>query len=268
MQEIDKLTLVLKQILHARVHALPRSEKAEVVRYLRDERKLKWREIGEIAGHSTSYSSALYLDPDGSRDKERKRGYGRPCLTCGRQTTGCKGRHKAPLYCTDCRNVSPEVRLLNSLHGGKGRQRWSDEECLNALRRVVAKEGTAVSFKQYNNLRQPNDPEGQTLRNRWGSWIKACRAAGVPSLHQKPSRSYPRTDPEQCYAFYEVISDKLGHPATQAEYEQYRNDHPGLPSVTTVRNSVPERRWAPLIKRWMDSHGIIIPDRQFETVEN
>lgn len=265
LREIDRLTLTLKLVLRARIGALPRDAKSEVVRYFRDKRRMKWKEVAEVTGISLSYSHAIYRDPEGLIDKARKRRYGRPCLGCGRRTSGAWGPRKAPLYCVKCRNKSLSSRLSTS----KGRKRWSDEECLNALRRVVANQGRAVSFLQYNDLRQSNDPEGQTLMHRWGSWRGVCRAAGVPNIYQNP-RQYSRIGLEQCYAAYDLVSDALGHPATAKEYSRYRKDHPEakLPSEATLRSRMPGRRWTSLIRQWMDLHGLIVPDREPEAVRS
>jgi len=78
-----------------------RLEKAVRVRELRDQ-GLSFKEIAEELDIKRSYASALYSDPDGSKDRARKDGYGGRCADCGARTTGSMGRDNAPTRCWRC----------------------------------------------------------------------------------------------------------------------------------------------------------------------
>src|SRR4051812_22570863 len=60
------------------------------------------REVASRLGISRSYANLLLLDPDGSRDRRRKDGYGGVCESCGARTDGSNGRAKAPAVCARC----------------------------------------------------------------------------------------------------------------------------------------------------------------------
>ena len=53
-------------------------------------------------GISYSLVREILSDPDGSRARERKRGYAGTCAQCGGPTDGSNGRDKAPSLCRYC----------------------------------------------------------------------------------------------------------------------------------------------------------------------
>lgn len=75
--------------------------------------------------------------------------------------------------------------------GGVSRQRFTDREILNAIRRAakLAGVGVPLSAPRYDYLRRQVDPSSELAVSRFHNWGNACRAAGVP--HREAARKYP-----------------------------------------------------------------------------
>lgn len=108
-----------------------RRERAETVAALLGE-GLNVREVADRLGLSRAYVYALIQDPDGSRDKERKKQYGRPCVEgCGRTTNGSDGRTGAAKRCLDCeraRNEDRNRRIFEAWERGETGREIADRE--------------------------------------------------------------------------------------------------------------------------------------------
>lgn len=133
-------------------------------------------------------------------------------------------------------------------------QQYTDAECFAALRRAAGADGQApVSMAAYNRANADLDaPSDYTLVLRFGSWARACEAAGVrPGA--TPNRSYTATWSdaelrEWVFRFFrEVGLDPL--PSMPA-YTRWAGQQPGrAPSAITLRNRL--GRWSDLIREYM-----------------
>lgn len=88
---------------------MTRREKHELVVELRAQ-GLTWGQIGERLGLKKSTIGSLFSDPDGSKDRERKRRYQGSCIECGGPTHGGDGRERAPRRCLWCVRGVPRPR--------------------------------------------------------------------------------------------------------------------------------------------------------------
>jgi hypothetical protein len=135
------------------------------------------REIAASLGVSRSYASALYTDPDGSRDKKRRARYYLACPVCGGRMGSAQlwGAGKAPERCYGCRKAFEREQKV-----------WTRERVVDAIRRFAAENGrppvsTEWSHSDrgdgypaltsvYQNSASPNAP--------FRSWADAIEAAG------------------------------------------------------------------------------------------
>lgn len=64
-------------------------------------------------------------------------------------------------------------------HGPGRRETWTDEEMLDALRRVYAAAGSCTQL-EYAALRLDSEPSERTIRVRFGNFNRAKIQAGLP----------------------------------------------------------------------------------------
>lgn len=82
---------------------MTREEKVAKARILRAS-GLKLREIAaEMGGVAISTVDTWLNDPDLSRQRERRKTYGKDCIDCGKRTDGSNG-YDSPERCYDCYN--------------------------------------------------------------------------------------------------------------------------------------------------------------------
>jgi hypothetical protein len=109
-------------------------------------------------GMAQSTVSSLLSDPDGSLLRARKDLYRGKCQECGGRTDGSNGRAKAPSICKACIE-------------------WSEEACIEAIRRWAAEHG-GVPPRKKDLVRAPQGyPSAQTVETRIG-WNEALLKAG------------------------------------------------------------------------------------------
>lgn len=71
------------------------------------ERGLSYRQVADQLGLTTSGVRSIINDPDGSKQRERKKRYQGVCVECGGPTDGSNGRAAAPLRCRYCAHGIP-----------------------------------------------------------------------------------------------------------------------------------------------------------------
>jgi hypothetical protein len=155
------------------------------------EQGLKFREIAERLGISRSYASLLSCDPDGSRERDRKAGYGGQCKDCGAPTDGSNGRDLAPSRCAAC-----------SIAHQHDERYWTRDRIVEAFKAagellgrapaVVDWQARMPSVRQKVSARRLEEaeplqaamddgfkfPPPQIVRREFGSWSAARVAAG------------------------------------------------------------------------------------------
>lgn len=147
---------------------MTRTEKASVAAAMRDA-GASWREMREGLGVSQSYLGALLSDPDGSRDRARKRRYGGTCEGCGRRTDGSNGSGRAPKMCATC--------TAQKQHDERY---WTAERVLDAIKRFAAANGRPPSASEWLSRPGKGFPVAGTVQRECGSWANAIEAAGFP----------------------------------------------------------------------------------------
>lgn len=153
---------------------------------LRAEGRLQ-REIAELLGVSRSYAASLLADPDGTKDRERKKQYGGTCLTCGAATDGGNGRAKAPRYCAHHVWNDPEYRAKAV--------KWPRERIVAAIQEWARLFGEPPAMTDWNPWQARNAFGDEQRAARWerlrpkfpwftsvvrefGSWNAALEEAG------------------------------------------------------------------------------------------
>lgn len=95
-----------------------RAELVPLVKRLREEEGLTYQAIADRLGISVSHAGAIYKDPEGLKDKERKARYRAPCVDCGALTN--PGAPVEEPVCRDCTDARHRRRsrawITSSLH--------------------------------------------------------------------------------------------------------------------------------------------------------
>lgn len=128
--------------------------------------------------------------------------------------------------------------------------RFSDEECVNALQRVsrkLAPEGQefgSVTMKSYGANFVAGEPGKNTIQKRFGSWSQACKNAGVPDGSPKNKRHYGRlwTNKEMTGIARKFFADcgVFGSMSQYAEWAAHQNEgvedsKDRVPTTATMR---------------------------------
>lgn len=147
-----------------------REQRAVTAQALRSE-GLKYREIAERMGLSTTYVHDLVIDPTGEKVRARKASYGGTCEACGAATNGSDGRANAPTLCKAC-----------TAQRQHDERYWTAKRIIAWIQAYVAKEGkvppatilvtTTASFGT------------QCVQREFGpgGWRKAVRLAGFEPI--------------------------------------------------------------------------------------
>lgn len=165
-----------------------RQTRAELVEEYRALVRRGWTPLRIAEHYGKSYSAVgnLLADPDGSKQRARRRRYQGTCSECGAPTDGSNGRGKAPsLY----REHSAEAqrsaylfwtrdRIIASIH------EWVDE---HGRRPVAADWLRAVEGSPGQYIRNPRSewvgkrrwPSVSCIQREFGSWANALEAAGL-----------------------------------------------------------------------------------------
>lgn len=125
-------------------------------------------QIAKRLGIRRSYAYALLTDPDGSRDRARKRSYNGTCIDCGASTDGSNGRANAPKRCQQCFN---EVR-----------HREACAAAIEKFQAFAAEHGRAPTAEEW---RTGAPVDSSTVQRLFGSWTAGLEAAGL-----EPKRRY------------------------------------------------------------------------------
>lgn len=71
-------------------------------------------------------------------------------------------------------------------------KRWTDEECIEALKRITEELGKSPSAPEYEKHQRDNEPTRHAMQNYFGSWNEAKRMAGLSVFtHEGNGVSYP-----------------------------------------------------------------------------
>ncbi|MGY1793094.1 homing endonuclease associated repeat-containing protein [Geodermatophilus sp. SYSU D00525] len=123
------------------------------------------------------------------------------------------------------------------LHGGvRTSERFTDEAILAELRALsAALGGTAVSLSAWSKLRRKDrTPSGRVVVERFGSWVLACEAAGIPTSRGRGSYVSQWTDDQVLQALADFLRDGTGE-HTSYNYDRWASGRPGTPSGSTLR---------------------------------
>lgn len=143
-------------------------------------------EIAERYGRSYSAVANLLADPDGAKQRSRRKRYEGTCSVCGARTTGCNGRDAAPTLCAEhAREQQREVllywtreRILAAIH------EWVEEYgrrpvATDWLRQVEGSLGQYVKAPRSQWVGSRRWPPVSSVQREFGSWANALEAAGL-----------------------------------------------------------------------------------------
>jgi hypothetical protein len=123
-------------------------------------------QIAERLGVSPSYASALYCDPDRSKEIARKNSYRKPCPECGALMDGSNGR-RSPSLCFECSTAKQHEERY-----------WTPERIIASIRRYAKENGYPPTSKEWL-LNRPSWGAPVTAAQReFGSWANTIEAAG------------------------------------------------------------------------------------------
>lgn len=214
---------------------MKRAERYAQLRALRDE-GLLLREIAARTGLSISTVNGVLCDPTGERARARKARNDGTCADCGART-GSSGARTPPRRCRPCANAqeaSIGVRRRKSARL-RGRVKWTDDEILGVLRGFA--DGQRLTGVAYDTARRAAAvplPSRATVELRYGSWARACDAAGLTGCHRDTGP--PPISPAVCLDALARCAIDLGRafPA-YADYEEWHAFTPGTPSGSIIR---------------------------------
>jgi hypothetical protein len=157
----------------------------------------------------------------------------------------------------------PDVEiLLRAVRNAS--KKYGETELIEMLRSAAGASEGPVTTDAYDAFVQehPVLPDGrptpgmQTMTLRFGSWVGALAAAGLPS---NPSSQVPRTFTDEEVAISAVVRcwRELGHPPTADEYERWSPTASFAPSLATARKL--SGSWnSMLLRAWQIVHEIVL----------
>jgi DNA-binding CsgD family transcriptional regulator len=142
-------------------------------------RGMTTREVAERLGLARSMINIYRADPDGKRQRQRRRRYQGACANCGRPTSGSGGPKGAPERCRRC--------------AGERRRSWSEERILDAIRAWAAERGSPPRVRDWSPAHAPDGngdarryrsepgrwPSASVVAARFGSFCAALERAGM-----------------------------------------------------------------------------------------
>lgn len=146
--------------------------RAERVRQVRELRAagLTNTEVATRLGLSYGMVHSYLHDPDGSRDRERKRRAAGTCADCGGPTFN--GGSRPPLRCSACE----KIRISREKY-------WTRERVLEEIARFVAENGRRPSSSEWLGGKHGRSGDGfpysSTVLDLFGTWNAAMEAAGL-----------------------------------------------------------------------------------------
>jgi hypothetical protein len=147
--------------------------------------------------------------------------------------------------------VSTIVSTLSSRQNYRRRNitpSYTDEDLLEALVRAADVIGEPLQVHRYKEVvPKLKLPSHMTIINRFGSWSKACRKAGVRPGKSRVTRAQ-RFSQEDCVVALRACRDQLGHRPTYDEYHAWAKGVKHRPSGPTVRGKFNPRRWTTAAK--------------------
>ena len=116
------------------------------------------------------------------------------------------------------------------------RESFTDDQILRAIRAAASRCGEPLSHTRYDSVsRDVAGPSSARIIQRFGSWRRACAAAGVAS--GVPAREYAhRWDQASVTSAVAAYLVSEGCPGTYAGYEAWARAGTDRPSGATVRN--------------------------------
>jgi hypothetical protein len=115
-------------------------------------------------------------------------------------------------------------------------KKWSDEQLLQALQ-TASTGSTPLTVTAYDELVTRGDikgPTGQDFFLRFGSWRKACEAAGVQC--GESARDYTRKSVTDLEALVVEFLFSSEHDGSFVEFQRWLDERPEYPSMATIRN--------------------------------
>lgn len=115
----------------------------------------------------------LLYDPDGSKQKARRKRYQGSCQTCGSATDGSNGKGSAPGLCEPCYIAD---RAANAM--------WTREGIIAAVQRWARQHGRPPTVDDWRPAdpghAYPNGTDTYGPRRPFDSWAEVIEAAGFP----------------------------------------------------------------------------------------
>ena len=212
---------------------MTRAERYEQIKVLRESEGLKFREIAERLGISTSLANDIYLDPAGEKARARKAKRFGYCADCGVKVTNAGS--EPPDRCFGCRMELQESWDYRIKMAERPRNRkWSDEAILDAMR-SAATNGT-VTKAAYDEIYArcgKRIPSSVTIMWRFGKWNTALEAAGLRVSQPKANYRGTLTQEGALLAVLDC-ADELGKVPTQDEYGEWAQGK-DVPSAVIIR---------------------------------
>lgn len=121
--------------------------------------------------------------------------------------------------------------------------------------------GAAADYAEW--ARDHGIPGPQTHRARFGSWVAACTAAGIPASPRRRSIPPSRAN----LAWDAVVAAARDGALTADAYERWSASRPGAPSVATVATATGGIGWTAIRERVLEllGSGIDAPDVDWES---
>lgn len=116
------------------------------------------------------------------------------------------------------------------------RMTFTEDQILDAIRAAADRCGQPLSHGRYDGVsREVAGPSSARIIQRFGSWGRACAAAGVTSA--AAAREYAqRWDRAAVLAAVAEYLNSEGAAGTYADYVRWAQSGPERPSGATVRN--------------------------------
>jgi len=196
-----------------------RLERYALVKGMR-ESGLSVRDVSLSLGVSETSVRGLLQDPDGSKQKERRKRYMGVCLDCGRPTSGSGGYGKAPKRCSSCRW---ELQRMERV--------WTQERVVAAIRRWERENGRQPVAGDWVRARNGYPCLGSVYPNPFPSWAEAVRAAGLETSNGRRPGD-PVWGEQAIIAAIRAWVQKTGSVPTMGEWRYAQPPFPGSSSVT------------------------------------